>query len=469
MKIKGVKLINLLMCIGIVFIFASRANTQSKRFESLISDLKNHDSSIRRNAATALGRLKDARASAPLLNALEDEDHYVRKSAARALGQLKDPIAVEPLIAALRDKYYLVREEAALALGKLGDTRAIEPLILALKDKSSYVRRNTAVALGELKDRRAVVPLLDALKDESFVVGMKAACALGEVKDPRTFDPLVALLKDKSAHICIRAAVAEALYNINDARALEPLIAALRDESSYLRVSVQKILEKSEDPGIVQALAAARKEEEAEFRIWARSDKLYVFVNVPTEITIVAEIARNPNLIPESVNLYRFDNTKRVANLGRLNKDLRMGAGDYGFSTQVTLNESAPGEIRLKLTAAYKKNPVEIESDPIIIKIKVKPDPEEVISNLGADLRNGDITSALTKFVPSHKYKELLENLDSSSQRQLADWFENAQLIRDGANCKVYRSQWIDEKGACEQSEFRMCLNELGEWVITSW
>ena len=64
----------------------------------------------------------------------------------------------------LKDDNSSVRRDAAAALGKIG-TPAVEPLIAALKDNDSGVRRYAAAALGKIKDARAVEPLIDALRD----------------------------------------------------------------------------------------------------------------------------------------------------------------------------------------------------------------------------------------------------------------------------------------------------------------
>jgi hypothetical protein len=64
--------------------------------------LKNEDTSLRKGAADALGRIKDARAVEPLITALKDVDLDVREAAASALGQIGTP-ADEPLLAALKN------------------------------------------------------------------------------------------------------------------------------------------------------------------------------------------------------------------------------------------------------------------------------------------------------------------------------------------------------------------------------
>lgn len=92
---------------------------------------------------------------------MKDESKYVREQAADALGKIGDTRATGPLIAALEDKESDVRAKAARALGKIGDKRAVEPLIAALEDERSYVRKQAAEALSKItgedlgKDLRA--------------------------------------------------------------------------------------------------------------------------------------------------------------------------------------------------------------------------------------------------------------------------------------------------------------------------
>ena len=60
-------------------------------------------------------------------------------------------IGCPELIVVLQDqrKDPEVRKNAAEALGKIKDPRAVEPLIATLKDKDSEVRSNAAWSLGE--------------------------------------------------------------------------------------------------------------------------------------------------------------------------------------------------------------------------------------------------------------------------------------------------------------------------------
>ena len=71
---------------------------------------------------------------------------------------------VDGLIEALGDDDWTIRLFAATALGKIGDARAVEPLITALSNEDLNVRKGAAKALGMIGDARAVEPFIKALK-----------------------------------------------------------------------------------------------------------------------------------------------------------------------------------------------------------------------------------------------------------------------------------------------------------------
>ncbi|MBW2276472.1 MAG: sulfatase-like hydrolase/transferase [Deltaproteobacteria bacterium] len=86
----------------------------------------NERDALGRWSAVALGRLRDVRGLAALIDNLEAEDPVLRAASAIALGQLGDRRAVEPLIRLLDVKQ--TRWAAIEALGTLGDARAVGPL-----------------------------------------------------------------------------------------------------------------------------------------------------------------------------------------------------------------------------------------------------------------------------------------------------------------------------------------------------
>jgi HEAT repeat protein len=171
----------------------------------LIRKLNHEDLIVRLSAIKTLGELKDAIAVDPLVATLRDKDCGC--TAANALARIGKP-SVESLCAALKDDSAIARRNAATALGKIKDTSAVEPLIATLKDEDLIVRRNAAAALGQIKDARAAEPLIAALKDKSSIVRRDAAIALGQIKDACAVESLIAVLKDKDAIVRANAATA---------------------------------------------------------------------------------------------------------------------------------------------------------------------------------------------------------------------------------------------------------------------
>ncbi|MCW7079764.1 MAG: HEAT repeat domain-containing protein [Candidatus Methanospirare jalkutatii] len=254
-----------------------------KEGHPFIVALYDDDWRLRKCAADALGKLKDAQAVEPLSEVLlKDEDADVRASAAQALGEIGDAKAVEKLIKALNDEDRGVREKAVAALGKMG-MDAFEPLVQALSAKKARVRKGAALALGNLRMKDAIEPLTKALHDKNFEVRWCAAqalanigafeplieaskeedeevrwcavSALGKLKDERAVKHLISLLDDPSEKV--RASAAWALGEIGDASAVEKLIKALGDASRFVVESAKEALLKigiSAIPHLIKAL-----------------------------------------------------------------------------------------------------------------------------------------------------------------------------------------------------------------------
>jgi phycocyanobilin lyase alpha subunit len=109
--------------------------------EQAIANLQGDDRGLRYYAAWWLGRfrVREAGVVEALIAALTDESdrtpdggYPLRRNAARALGKLKDPQAVPALIDCLDCDDFYVREAAAESLGMLGDPVAIPHLMKLL-------------------------------------------------------------------------------------------------------------------------------------------------------------------------------------------------------------------------------------------------------------------------------------------------------------------------------------------------
>jgi len=134
---------------------------QEKRdVEDLIKALKYKDTDVRAEAAKALGKIGDVKATDSLVQAMKDENGYVRYMAVAALGKIGETKPVELFIQALKDEDYRVRWSAAEVLGRIGDARAVEPLIQVMKDESCDVRRYATEALRKFGLQYSPAPLM---------------------------------------------------------------------------------------------------------------------------------------------------------------------------------------------------------------------------------------------------------------------------------------------------------------------
>ena len=117
----------------------------------------------------------------PLVQVLDDHDDSVRRRAAKALGEVRDPRAVPALMALLHDDFYSIRREAAAALVAVGPP-AMGPVISALGDPDGDVRKRAADVLAGIGDARAVEPLRSIERDEDWYVRKAAEEAVEKIR-----------------------------------------------------------------------------------------------------------------------------------------------------------------------------------------------------------------------------------------------------------------------------------------------
>jgi HEAT repeat protein/beta-lactamase regulating signal transducer with metallopeptidase domain len=156
-------------------------------FRPLTTQLGSANSSVRRNAAWAIGELRRMPpgerddAVPQLISLLGDTDAWVRMAAARALGELRNETAVPKLIATLGDADGRVRELAVWALSELKDARAVVALCnVLLSDERVEVRQGAAEALGEIRSPEALPSLKQALNDPNLKA--KVEWAISEIE-----------------------------------------------------------------------------------------------------------------------------------------------------------------------------------------------------------------------------------------------------------------------------------------------
>ncbi|HIE51942.1 MAG TPA: HEAT repeat domain-containing protein [Armatimonadetes bacterium] len=149
---------------------------------SLLKELGDSRSEVRRRAAEKLGEIGHSEAVEPLNRALHDSEAEVRLWAAWALGKIGSPQAVLPLVDLLgREPDETVRRWVAWALGEIGEERAAEALSRALRDEAAGVRFYAGEALARLGRTDL---LIRALQTGPKPVQQAAAEALRALDDP---------------------------------------------------------------------------------------------------------------------------------------------------------------------------------------------------------------------------------------------------------------------------------------------
>jgi HEAT repeat protein len=223
----------------------------------LVEALWDGDWKVRERAAWALGEHRDRRSLPTLVESLGDDRAEVSRAAARSLSCIGDP-AIEPLIWALRDQEEQIREMAATALGELG-VQAMGALIAAFASEREEVRRGAARALREM-DEVVLEHLVDALDHESAEMRLGAARALGRTNNKQAAQLLVGVLGDPDE--AVRAEAMRSLVK-GGVAAVHPLIDALTDESREVSKRAAAALIRIGYPAIDGLIAALENESKA--------------------------------------------------------------------------------------------------------------------------------------------------------------------------------------------------------------
>jgi HEAT repeat protein len=145
----------------------------------------------------------------PLIEALQDKEGTVRKFAATLLGRLGDPRAIESLGMALYDLHHEVGKVAADSLARFGMS-SLEILVEALSHPEMWIRIHAMEALSKIKDPRVTPLLLQMLNDPEREVKKQVIQSLGELKDPRSSQALQEIMSnraDRELHMLAKQAL----------------------------------------------------------------------------------------------------------------------------------------------------------------------------------------------------------------------------------------------------------------------
>jgi len=242
------------------------AHSGDKRHEGyVIGALGDDDSTVRRDVAHALGRMRSIDAVPALTLALDDKDREVWRAAATALCTLASPLGFPDLFGGRGDDADL-RQGAALALALLAKPQEAAPLVACLQDPSGRVPDVVFVALVRLHDPEAVPALLRVLQDDRSPVRASAAWALGQLRAHEGHEALVSALGAENPQT--RSTAARALGTLGDRRAREHLVRLLDDEDTSVRGAAIRALGELGDRRAVPALLAHAADE----RLWRDCD-----------------------------------------------------------------------------------------------------------------------------------------------------------------------------------------------------
>jgi hypothetical protein len=139
-----------------------------------------------------VARMERKRDIAGIVDVLRRGSPRARRAAANTLIRLPDPRAVDALAEALGAGDPLLRRNAAIALGEIRDTGSGREsaavgtgLVGALRDPDASVRAMAAASLGQSRPADALEPLLGLLEDDVPTVRRAAAVVLRGYDDPR--------------------------------------------------------------------------------------------------------------------------------------------------------------------------------------------------------------------------------------------------------------------------------------------
>jgi len=207
---------------------------------SLIDILLDRKSPFRADAARALGRIKDKRATAALLSFLNSSDpKQLRPFIFMALGSIADPASYQQIIDYLSNINNPYRETAAWALVGIADDSIADFLIANLRKGTPYARANFVFLLGYFKIKKGLTELINLMMTEHDpFVREDIAFALGEYRDKSAVEALLFRLDDQDSLVRVR--VAEALGKLGEKSVIPRLEALLADESDFVRESAKK-------------------------------------------------------------------------------------------------------------------------------------------------------------------------------------------------------------------------------------
>ena len=233
--------------------------------EALLNATKDTDSSVRAAATETLVFLDDADAIITRIVALlHDPDPKVRLAAVDSLDLRNKPEMVPSLLIALSVHDSAVRQVAVSALGRIGDWRAIAPLRALWSGADGALRLTIVNAFSNLHGVGVTATLLERSKDADARVRAAAIGSLGNQRGELARNALVAALRDDDAQVRKRALTELAMRR--DPQGLETLLAQAGDTNSPDHTNAFLLLRWYDDPRIADVVRKAMQSPDSKMR-----------------------------------------------------------------------------------------------------------------------------------------------------------------------------------------------------------
>jgi hypothetical protein len=197
-----------------------------------------------------------------------------------------------------------------------------------------------------------------------------------------------------------------------------------------------------------------------------------ISVDATTEVTVTAQIS-DESVIPASINLFQIDASGRtLAFLGILRDDGTNGdstPGDQTFALRLPFSVSTPGDIRLRISAAFRGVLRRVFSQIVILTVRSGTPAELTLITLAAEISSGNISAALKRFSASPLNRETLLALDTSGRAKLSAALQSAKFVRQIDNLRIYELLWTEINGTSRHIHISLSELRSGEWVVSSW
>mgnify|MGYP001556319963 CR=1 FL=1 len=178
---------------------------------------------------------------------LRHPDSRVRANAAEFIGQFgEEELQLHLLVPMMGDEDNRVKGNVATALGRLGHPKVQEYLNRLLEDNKISNRESAVYALCNLRGRTVVDLLIKALQDPYESIRLRAAKGLGKQGDSRAMDALQAARSDEDPTVGEAATQAMELIEPGSTKAAAPPAPEPEDDSLAASEVAAQALEAAE-------------------------------------------------------------------------------------------------------------------------------------------------------------------------------------------------------------------------------